>query len=374
MPVLDFLKKHGVLLLAGVYFLGYLITSMHFASYGVVSFELLRIRYLATGLLFIFYLALIVLPAFLLMRNINRDKKKHGRTWAAAGVAVYSATGLVTVYLSIQVLSNVSGLSAMATPVAANWNKLGEHLPRNLQWAALATGGILLFAVAMILVLLGVVAIWRVANRKRPILEKSDVELKWTSLLISLPVAYILIFLLFEAFEVLSLLIDTRSFAATTASPKLSVVSLSEGWRRLFFAAAGFYCLFVVLVAVPRLAGSSDADEQQAYGPVYRSYVQAGLLYWIATIVMVVFGAYVVGVYPYLPQQIGGGKPVPVVVQLEDGRKPWDSADRLLLLDSSQERWIVVATKGTETKVFAIPPSQLIHVEFLFPWSSAGAK
>jgi len=83
------LAPAGALLLVGVYVSGFLVVSLHYASYGIAQFDVLRSRVLSAGVLFLIFLAVSMTVASYAYELFNAEGLREKRE-LEAGASIFS--------------------------------------------------------------------------------------------------------------------------------------------------------------------------------------------------------------------------------------------------------------------------------------------
>lgn len=372
----------GITLVA--YLLGFVVTNLYLGSLGLVNFDVLRSKYILTGVLFLVFFSVIILPAMFVWRLTQASKAIVGRSKLilAARLLGYALIAYIMVSFIVVVLSLLSGaivgyptgLPVLSPPFPWDaWFVVGPSIA--LVFAGIFGGAALLVAFIYITrqeatnlstapgsnSLGGKVgAAGEVARRLRTVGLALIQAVRWPNLMrimLYSVLAFLLTFIFFAAFHLLvSLSTNTVTMNLADLTPRFETAS--NGSAR--FLAVAFLCYLIVVAAIlwdrfdplpmkgqitldslfkapavpssvgdPGDSGDSGHGVSQShvdsrpgesnnpsapptatsvFAPVVEAHRRGAGRVWILGIpAVIVVLVYSLGVYPLIPQQIGGG-------------------------------------------------------------------
>lgn len=318
--VFDLLGKSGGAVITGTvvcFAVGFAITNTFLGSLGIAVFDILRARYVLSGLLFLFFIGSI---AYLLagVVRILRARKADERLKTTLKIVWFSMLNLTVlsiVVLAISVFGGVQGARIAEPPGKVSIIDWGVWIQTEPLRVASSTGslvGLILAAVAIIVILLLVInPNPKEGPRKsrRDTLRELGAALRREGLKSFQPLLGIVAFM-----YLLNLLASAMGYWATgvVQVSKTYTLSLHGGWAEYFFAIALIYTFaatYVTLVALfpPGIDYVGSAMPFSAF----TSYA-----YLAALAVAIAIPVYALKIYPLLPQQVGGGLPIRVRVSI----------------------------------------------------------
>lgn len=298
---------------------GFAITNTYLGSLGVATFDILRVRYVLSGLLFSLFIGVI---AFLLagVVKILRQRNENERLKTINRIIWYSVFNLTVVSMVISAISVFGGLRGTridnppGTIRALDWTVWWSQEPYRILYSVLTLAGLLVAAVLTI----GILVILANPQKKdSPHVSRRQGFREWFQFLRKSgwtglqSLAGALAFLLF-----LQLLASAMSFWMTGAIQTRSMLasSLEAGWNEYFFAIALVYSIATAyLCFVSLFSVSYDLGSALPFIS-FTSYA-----YLVAAAILIGIPIYALKIYPYLPQQVGGGQPIPVQIIANSG-------------------------------------------------------
>jgi hypothetical protein len=290
-----------LLLLASLcYVSGYIITNLHWASHGILSFHLLRERYIASGGLF---LGFVLLISFLVrgLRRVIMEAYSKGE--GIVGVALYYSLSRVS--LVIVASYYLDGITGRTTPLPITI-LLPPYINPASWLPALITSVICIFSIALLSLVLLLI---------KKLLKKGKHKADWKEDLsstvgIGMPMFWFLLIL-----------------APLTLPSFASQDSFYFGWAGIAITACSLYLTVAVwevrayIITPMELAVSKREQESRAariaktgkadddYDELQRQEHRMSRAALIPIGLIILFLVYA---YPYAPQQLGGGSAIPV--------------------------------------------------------------
>jgi hypothetical protein len=363
------------------YVLGFVVTNLYLGTLGLVNFDVLRVRYILTGLLFAVFVATIAVPLHSLFYSLARKVDRSRRALVSEAVTV-SMEVYGFVFLSGVVLASLAGRAADAPPGV-------PELSPHLTWQSLYSGffrtffnplNILFFTIGFaIIVAISLTVLGRGVTDVSDIADKGGFKFEhyrnigrwaakprnWPRLVGAVLTAILALFLWNSLVNLLVLSgIYTRPFSWT----------LPRGWWRfigyafLIYVCAGGLLLWAVTRQWPPFTTGEPSGESKA--------TRMGTLVPGTTFTLALVGCLVVlfavGIYPHLPQQVGGGSPIRIELMTKD-----DSLNRLVggpdtqiyLLDrtSAATLIMVVNSKNKTWRIVEVTNTQVDGIAYLPP-------
>lgn len=309
------------------YVTGFIITNLHLGSLGIVNIDVLRTRYILTGALFTVFLGLIVflVYGFVRVMETNRGGPLRVLIWSALTYSAKRAAFLLGVGLLLRTLVGLTAnpsLGVLSSSSTLPWGTWLKAIPGELRSTAISAvyfdAAVLLLGV---LVFLAIVIInpassdgGRLPRKKRLwsgmtwVANPRNLMTIFKGLLIPLAIL--------PTSGIIGSLINFVTTSRVTAMKNahgLDLLSgLSGGVDRFVGAVFGIYALVALMIALPASSpngpgteADDDVFEERSWDPTGPYASAAFLLMYIAGIVLPVYSF---GVYPHIPQQIGGGR------------------------------------------------------------------
>lgn len=362
------LKLREVVLAATVlfYVAGFAITNLHLGSLGIVAFDVVRAKYIVTGLLFGSFVALATFLIYGLIRLYDRHDAQADETSTARLIRdaiFYSFTRLVGLRVVVGfmgLLAGPTGYPASGIPLISPASPFAEWLsavPTVLVSAARTGAFFVLFMVIMTLALCFVVFI--VYPKRKEWLR----EIFTLSSLKKIATPFLVLFLLIIALILFS--------SAVRFLVEISVGSqggwpgssweIEPGFDRFFWALSALYLLSAALITFWWYTRSTaPADDSDPTKPVFSS------LFMIAWVGGIVLPLYCRGVYPAIPQQVGGGRPLSVQVTpvSDEVAQLVPPSANVYLIDRTSDRSFFVVADGQRQRVIAVANSEIRSITY----------
>lgn len=293
------------------YFSGFVITNLYLGSLGVVNLDLLRARYILSGVLFLSFLGVIIYLIYGLHQTLLKSRNKPPLRIISDAIW-YSLVNVGLLYLVILTATRLAG-SPGIPPVGIS------RLSPPLSWSTwLATApvaifrqSVIVFVIAIPIALITVLAwialdpkdLQNVPTTRRQALT---VRLKKPWHLIA---RLLFVFFLIYIFSIVGSLFSFMGSNQVTdmLSPNTNNTPyLQGGWLRFYLAIAAIYAvvatILIFLLITPRNPKNNDAPSNR------------WTIFFTTAVVALIVPVYALGIYPDLPQQMGGGKVLQVTV------------------------------------------------------------
>jgi hypothetical protein len=302
----------GITLLC--YLTGFAITNMYLGSLGIVYMDILRARYIMAGLLFLLFLGAISYLVYGLLQTLGKRQYKSALTLIAE-VLQYSLQNLGVICIAIPAVAVFAGSfgdgpdRVSVSPPALAWTDWFATKSANWVKSTAILYGVMWLSV---LFMLGIFVTINprdkqgTRTRRKQILREIFDGIKQKKKLVFGFVVGAFFFLLAMSFlfSLIDFVVTGRASHQSFADPVLS----QEPWLRYFGMIAIVYTLVAVYLTFLFLFSpdcEKESNEPAKSDPIERA---SGWIFLIRTIIIIVVPLYVFGVYPCLPQQIGGGR------------------------------------------------------------------
>ena len=361
------------------YFVGFVISNMYLGSLGVENFEVIRIRYIVVGILFLVFMGAI---AFLvvgfwitLYKYILEPSLK-----LVSRLVWYSLENLIPIYLviiAIYIITGRDNILPFGLPNVTNVTSFAEWLnyaPRSI--FTLTTWVIILILPFIYLTITIVILINpKDKNGKRRSRKEQFRELlKWDKKSIWNTLGIILLIFIF--IFVLLLLLSLLNFISTNnlhSSVNLSMF-LPEGWAGYFGGIALIYCIVAIWLAMFALLNKNSANES-VEGSVLSSNpigLISSKIYFVAIAIILILPLYSFRIYSVLPQQMGGGQPIEVELLVSDDELNayYTNPDiETYLIDRATDTTLVLSINNVteDYKVEEIPNTTITRIIYQHP-------
>jgi drug/metabolite transporter (DMT)-like permease len=324
----------GIALLC--YLTGFAVTNMYLGSLGIVNLDILRARYILAGFLFLLFVGGIAYLTHGLIRTLRINRHMSAR--GIIGKAIwYSAQTIVLLLMAIFALAIFAGIRGTTAGLsqylsAASWSKWLETEPARIFQQTLWIFGIVM--VALVIGLVVVLAInpsnkYGIRESRRQLLGNSlrNLTKSWQNILGAFFGIFLVMFVLYLVISLISLIGNLNS--ARFQAP--------EGWAQYFGGIVIIYlflAVFLTFIALfPSSPGKKQEDDTMPMTSVW--------LYLTVLAIFFIVPLYTLGIYPNLPQQLGGGKMLPVEAVITSNElKPYFS-------DPSMETYLIDRTSNS---------------------------
>lgn len=348
------LERYLLSLTVLCYVVGFAITNLFLGSLGVSNFDVLRVRYVLTGLLFIFFIAIVVLPLYGLIHVLRKYSNRSGGILLVTAFfytlerysAIYLAVFAIGVFASTKP-NLILGIVSQNTSSSGSDQLTGEIL-RILQQSL---GGLLvLIGISLsVLVVLSVIFVLinpKDKDGKRPA-RKSTLQKIWAEVrskenLTSYVKILFIVFMVMVGIFAISRLLGfvTNNSSNTTSAWRMPGGSLKfVSVAFLLYVSASIYLLGIF--SLPSRANNDNEVSLSTDDPLDSYYKW---IYLFSLCIIVIVPIYAFNIYPEIPQRIGGGEPVEVQVFSNDNLLPSlsDANTRQFILDRTAEAVILL--------------------------------
>jgi len=320
-PLLDFLSKIGNYLIGVAivcYGVGFAITNLYLGSMGIITFDLLKARYIIAGLLFTFFLGVIIYLVIGLIQTLRKNRDKP-RLKIIMEILWYSLINIGLLYFVIQAVSLFSGSTGSHVNEAPNpihpiipWADWFAEKPLMILRSTIILFGIMIFLMFLVITIFMIInpkdkdGIRKTRKQNFSELYKDLKEIKGKEFF-----PLIGIFILIYLFNL------SASLVSFYLSGKVSSVliigsTLPNGWTQFFIAIVLIYALIGIYLTLLTLYPSTTTSVDTALSTT-SSYI-----YWVSLCIVIIVPLYAFRVYPALPLQIGGGQLQKVQVVISD--------------------------------------------------------
>lgn len=359
-------KDYLLILTFLTYVSGFLITNFFLGSFGVVHFDLLRVKYIISGILYLSFILAILLPVygFVYTLRVNIDKSKPFIIFRACWYTLLVYTGI---FLIIELISLLAGSSYIyiGFPYQSKTIPLSLYLESSFLPIAGLALRFVLFSLAllpfMIMFIFLAVVISNPEEDGKKLTRKETARRFFISLKddfgtiikgILIFFLVIFIFLLIFLLVVSILLYYVSSDLPTLYQPSSSGILLGEGWNRFFIISISFYIVISLFLSLPFLLTNKKREQTE---DEYKLSYPENLLYnvlFITIFLTITLSVYTTAIYPLLPQQLGGGKPIPVKVDanIENFESVSSAINDIYLIDRTSRSTIFLVDDYKQQK------------------------
>lgn len=326
------LNKHLLTLSVFCYLIGFVITNLYLGSFGVVNLDILRIRYILTGLLFLFFLGTIVFPVYGLI-NVLKNQQHKTVTKTLNTVFFYTLSRYSTIFvviLAINIFASTRSnkrIIVFDPTITSSWasqivNQLPELLAKSFRFTSILLI-LVIFSVSVLLVLMVVINPKDKDGNKRQrktlireVISEIKSKSSWGKFFKALLGTFASIFFILTIGFLINFMSDGNSNISLLLTPEWS--------RFLTFAFLIYLSLSTLIVTIYLLPTSSSKNED----PFTKNDPLDKYYSWLSLAAFGIFftvPVYALNIYPIIPQQIGGGAVIEVNVL------PSDELEQLLL-------------------------------------------
>lgn len=368
------------------YISGFLITNFFLGYLGIVHFDLLRVKYIISGFMYLLFLLSILFPIYGLIHTL---KESHGNskffliyrvcwfTFIAYGIILF-----LTVFVS-----RLAGTSILKIGFVGKSSviPLSEYLVSSLPLVynfALSTVFLTIILIPIIfLFIISIIIIFNPSSNGQKFNRKESLTrfLKlggdgfWEfikSILQFLLVIFIGTFILAYVVRVFTYFVSDDFLASFLfSSTNTTLISLNDGWLRLFIISFSIYLFLTVLVTIPYFL--YDSSSKRKTSPDLYNFPENVLwnIFFVTIFVTFTLSVYTIAIYPLLPQQLGGGRPIPVSVEanLEKNESKSSEVNNILLIDrtSSTMIFLVINKQNMNNDIVEVSNSQITSITYL---------
>jgi hypothetical protein len=319
--LLEFLPKLSNYLIGMTilcYGAGFAITNLYLGQMGIVTFDLLRARYILAGLIFIFFLGAIAYLVVGLFRTLRKHYNKP-RISVIMKALWFSLLNIGLLFIVIPAVGLFAGITD--TPSYFISHPTQSDIPWS-DWLSQAPLSILRFTSILFLIIIFsmtlVIIIFIIINPK----DKNGIRTPRRQILAEAYgkfteskgkdfVSLIGIYIIFYLFSLSGNLLSFYLLGKVDATSK-TVFTFPYSWTQLFTAIVIIYIFIAIYLTFITLYPPSIIDDDTVHSKSYAS------IYMIAICILIIVPVYAIRVYPNLPQQIGGGQLLKVQVVISD--------------------------------------------------------
>ncbi len=305
------------------YLVGIMISNMYLGSLGIVNLDVLRTRYILVGLLFLLFISAIAYLIYGLFRTIRRDFSETSLK-LAKNVFWYSFQNLSVLYFVVLALTVLSG-SLNSLPIGlpkispiVPWAEWLNIVPKRTVLLSILLLAVIFFSVFLVILIFIFINPKDKNGIKKPrsqqlreIFTGTKEEAKKTIYGILIIFCFIYIFLLIG--NLLNFLSTNNIYGVSKTSGLFA-----GGWGRYLGGISLVYILittYVMAIIMPNKTRKDDFDllSSNPLTPI------SSKIYIVALAIIIIMPLYAYGIYPILPQQVGGGQVVRVEISTSDG-------------------------------------------------------
>ena len=331
------------------YLSGFAITNLYLGSLGIVNLDILRSRYILAGLLFLLFLAAIAYLVNGLIQTVRKYTEEP--SWKILLRTIWhSLENIFIIYIAIVGIAVFAGSSTNfpkgfpIDTIDIPWKTwLDTELESNLRSAA---GMLISMAIVFIIFIVTIIIINPKTKEEKRRPRKELILEIWSGTINNIGKILLYIFIIYLGlavwFSISSILqlIGTNQVGLFPTS-RSSIFSQS-GWTRylitlvLIYGFIGIYLLSLFLIP-------QSNTESVTSNPITK---HSAWIYLVAWAIIIIVPVYSIGVYPYLPQQIGGGHVIPVEITT--------SSDDINSSFSNSTNGIYMIDRAPNTSLFLI--------------------
>lgn len=374
--LIDTIRDPKNLATAGLvcYVLGFLIESVFYTSLGIANLEFARTKYIVTGALFLLYFLAFFYPFYATYRFVSETSKRLSDSVFYFPIFAFPAALLWTAVVSG--LSSVGSVRPFASPVG---------LSPAFDWPGLAldAGKRLLSAISLTaLVVLGSCLFFLIADLIRKLRGTPLSSTRWTerrAAIRALATTTLTTYLAFGAFGFLAGLSST-TVSSFLPGTRLSVLafSVTEEWRVYWLSPmlVGFGAYALLSSALwlswsnAESNSASSAIEPGSRTAAVFSYIRswAGKLFVgsiAKALVPILIVPYATLVFPTLPPQLGGGKPIPASISFRQGVLQLDGGTSVVADVLVRGPSVIFLTHELTPAVIEVPAGSVDSIRYL---------
>jgi hypothetical protein len=349
--IFDFIEpklKFIPIFVFSLYFFGFIITNSWFSVLGIYNLEILKVRYISAGLTFLIFVTAVIYlihsSTYVWVKNIKKPMTDLSYQLMSSIMPkiffVMILTGLISEFTR----------GRTSFPNTGSPNGAFEKYVQEFTWNKL-----LYPAIAGLVSALYQFLVWCFAKNRFPF------EQMGKNILRSFPIVFIFAVIWFEYFNIAKLIFgaDANKLRA------IFILIPTDGWLRYFIGIIATYvALFVSLMSQMSFRDNPPKDAPTLVDIIdssnYRIVIYSIILFLILPI-------YAFNIYPFLPQQLGGGKFIDVseVAFISEVSKQIGEEEKSIkIIDKSQESIIFYIEKLKEGYVIEIPKSKINLIKY----------
>lgn len=370
---LEMLSRAGnslIVVTAMCYLTGFIIVNLYLNSFGIVNIEILKARYITAGILFLIFIGISVVLLYELLLTLQSK--------ADLSIAKLTVQLVWKSVINLAILQMIISAIAQITeaPIRSDTHRLANGpsvtqiiaevlttLPRTILMLSLFLLACMLVLVVLVLFIMILVPGKKDEQGKRrsrrEVLSEFFVGVKTSGAAALWGILRIVLILsaVYSLFRMGSLLTGGGALS-------FNYSDLSLGWQRFLLGIVityGIGATYMLLLYRRQPNGLFNAD-------VIKSKA-ISWLYLGAYVGSLLIPLYAVGIYPYLSQQIGGGAPVAVTVQVteEDLQAQFSAPGSIIYLidrTSSSMLFIVSADEQTMDEAIEVSSDSIVQIKY----------
>jgi hypothetical protein len=361
-----------------LYISGFLIENMYLGSLGIVSFDVLRTKYILVGTIFILFSAAIIYPLHGLLEIIRRwDGTKV--TQFVLDLVLHTIDQFILIFIAASTLSVLAGSSSgfpigipnISEPIPFEiW--LETSFPEYLMDSLRMFGFYLVIYILIVFIGLIITVAVKPTGKTSEIKTRREAFYQYRSKVISKDIfkftliPFLIILILGVVGDLISYLSSGRlaSSVSTGNYGNLGFMRFVAG-ALLVYLLIGAFLVYMLIIRDRR----DDSEDNNANASSQHAGITSSLFvfFWI---MLIILPLYTFGVYPFLPQQIGGGRPEKIeIISTNEQLMATVTAPNKesYLLDRSSESSIILLIEPyqQEFEAIQINNSQIEYLKFL---------
>lgn len=296
------------------YVAGFAITNLYLGTLGIINLDILRSRYILAGLLFLLFLGAIGLLVYGLIMTYRKHKEKPPLTilWK---VLWTSLQNIFLLYFTIPAIGLFAGsTNKIPEDVARSTSTIPWEIWLNSKPQEIFRGTFNLFILVLAIIIVVILGFVLVNPKDKDGARKSrrenisdiftSIKANFGKFMIYSLVIFLGVYIWLLIPSVIQL-ISTGNIDSTSAT---SSGSLQGGWARYFSGIVLVY-LFIALFILSIVLVPGDKEKADDSNPIA---LTTGIIYLLAMAIIFIVPLYSTGIYPHIPQQIGGGQMIPI--------------------------------------------------------------
>ncbi len=341
-----------------VYIIGFLITNTYLGGLGVFSFDLVRAKYISAGIVFIILFAgPIYYFRIVLTRTLHGTENKDFKTLLIVCIKV-SLWAVFTFFFLFIIMEQSFTFEKLPvgipflTPPKSLESLLTDLRPTILSIIVALFGLVLIEYAGRFIAYLREFRSFakdkNISFKKYRITNKFSVDFPYHIVNDLSPLIYLLGILL------IGFLVKSQFDLKFTPFQ----------WGRYLYFAIAFYLWFALQIFLPFFARKQKQGSTQKTPSFISWYFLRGIYEFFLLTLMLI--TYSFGVYPFIPQQLGGGKPVEVNLKTENPML-FGVERKEFLLDRSSNGVLVLSVNPVtrEFNIIEVPNLYILSIEFL---------
>ena len=353
-----------------LYLAGFLITNMFFSSFGIVNLEILKTRYITTGATFLIFVGILFYLFKALFETLiqNDNRAIHHQIWEVFVISYKNIFVLIFLIIAFSHFSGYINNESIRSFLDPDF-PISDWLQSSPSVIFQDVNKFFVFAIISILsVFIFILIILLISKNKDQSLKKviSDFfknffEMKFAIIKYVFGF-YIFLYLYFGLSSIFTYLIRNGN---GETNYKLIAIPYQIAWFRYLIAIIIVYLLCAIFISFIFMV-RTESNTNKSGNQVSK---HSSLIFVAAIFVMIIFPIYSKFVYPYLPQHIGGGKPVEISINYftDELNNKLKSIDKIYLIDKSNNSTILMLIDlNDDYHIFEIDNDQIISINY-FP-------